>query len=116
RCVEGDWQPAYHAFAEAVDGYVTALSPADREREIAPFADVLVRLVPRLSEHWGHAVRRSTLPPDEDRMRLLDGIARFLAALSGRKPTLLVLDDLHWADASTLVMLRHLARGTAGQR
>jgi DNA-binding SARP family transcriptional activator len=115
-CVEGDWQPACHAFAEALDGYVTSLSPVEREREIAPFADVLVRLVPRLCEHGVQVGEQPVLAPDEDRMRLLDGVARFVTALSARKPVLLVLDDLHWADASTLVMLRHVARVAAGQR
>ena len=43
-------------------------------------------------------------------------MARFLAGLSTHGPVVLVLDDLQWADASTLVTLRHLARVLVGQR
>ena len=56
------------------------------------------------------------LQPDEERLRLLDAVARFLAGLSTHGPVVLVLDDLQWADASTLVTLRHIARVLVGQR
>ena len=38
-----------------------------------------------------------------------------LKAIARRRPTLLVIEDLHWADAPTLLLLRQLARlGSAG--
>ena len=37
-------------------------------------------------------------------------MARFLAGLTPHGPVVLVLDDLHWADPSTLMTSRHLAR------
>ena len=43
-------------------------------------------------------------------MRLLDAVTQFLLALAARAPTVLVLDDLHWADAGTVTLLRHVAR------
>ena len=43
-------------------------------------------------------------------MRLLDAVTQFLLALAARVPTVLVLDDLHWADAGTVALLRHVAR------
>jgi AAA ATPase domain len=55
-------------------------------------------------------------PGDEERLRLLDAVARFLAGLTAHGPVVLVLDDLHWADASTLVTLRHVARVAVRQR
>jgi DNA-binding SARP family transcriptional activator len=42
--------------------------------------------------------------------RLWEGVYRFLAALARRQPVTLFLDDLHWADASTLAMLGYLVR------
>ena len=48
--------------------------------------------------------------PELERYRLLDAVRELLAALATAAPVLLVLDDLHWADRSTLQMLRHLAR------
>ncbi|MCU1395128.1 MAG: transcriptional regulator, putative ATPase, winged helix family [Ilumatobacteraceae bacterium] len=42
--------------------------------------------------------------------RTLDGVAQFLMAASARRPVLLVLDDLHWADQATASVIAHLSR------
>src|SRR5262245_52525515 len=55
----------------------------------------------------------SPVPPisgDGQRYRLFQALADLLAAAAARHPLLLVLDDLHWADKPTLLMLRHLVR------
>lgn len=64
----------------------------------------------------GDLPRPERLQPNEERLRLLDAVARFVAGLSARAPVVLVLDDLHWADASTLLMLRHIARFVSPHR
>ena len=74
-----------------------------------------VRIAPRLSELLPDLEPPPALQPDEERFRLLDAAAQFFAALSARATVLLVLDDLHWADAGTALMMRHVAR-TCGQR
>src|SRR5262249_33890817 len=51
----------------------------------------------------------------EERMRLFDGVSQFLIATARRAPIVLVVDDLQWADASTIALLRHLARGVPAQ-
>ena len=43
-----------------------------------------------------------------DRFSQFDGVARALSAAAGRHPRMLILDDLHWADPSTLRLLRHV--------
>jgi DNA-binding CsgD family transcriptional regulator/transcriptional regulator with XRE-family HTH domain len=41
---------------------------------------------------------------------------QFLRKLSARRPLVVVLEDLHWADAESLDLLRYLARHLGGQR
>ncbi len=48
--------------------------------------------------------------PDTERHRLHTAVADLLAAVTRERPALLVLEDVHWADAPTLLLLRHLAR------
>jgi hypothetical protein len=50
-------------------------------------------------------------PSDADaaRLRLFDAVARLLERLARQAPTLVVLDDLHWADESSLQLLRFVA-------
>jgi hypothetical protein len=45
-----------------------------------------------------------------ERLRMLTAVADFLRAAGVAAPLLLVLDDLHWADELSLLLLRHLLR------
>jgi len=93
-----------------------------------PFTEALgalQRLDPATLEEVGteHPALRRLLPgggagDDEgaDRRRLLEGIAEALAASGTREhPLLLVLEDLHWADASSRDVLRFLVARLADQ-
>ena len=42
-------------------------------------------------------------------LRMFDAVVDLLAAAAARSPLLIVLEDLHWADATSLQLLRHLA-------
>jgi class 3 adenylate cyclase/tetratricopeptide (TPR) repeat protein len=46
---------------------------------------------------------------DHDRTRLFRAVARATLALAQERPLLLVVEDLHWADASSLDLFEHLA-------
>lgn len=48
----------------------------------------------------------------EARARLLDAIAAVVESLCARGPVALVVDDVHWADGATLLLLAALARRT----
>jgi tetratricopeptide (TPR) repeat protein len=113
RCVEGAWVPPFHPFAEAIAGYAESADPQGLRADLAP---ALVRIAPQLSELLPGLDPPPALQPDEERFRLLDAAAQFFAALSGRATVLLVLDDLHWADAGTALMMRHVARNCAQRR
>jgi DNA-binding SARP family transcriptional activator/predicted ATPase len=66
------------------------------------------RLVPELTLPG----RAPTAPPSgaTDEARLWEGLNQLLLALAHRRRLVLLLDDLHWADASTLALLGYLAR------
>ena len=51
---------------------------------------------------------------DTERHRLHVAVADLLSVASREAPLLLVLEDIHWADVPTLLLLRHLTR-TAGE-
>jgi DNA-binding SARP family transcriptional activator len=112
-CVEGTWVPPFRPFAEAITGYAESAGPQLLRADLAPS---LVRIAPRLSELLPDLEPPPALQPDEERFRLLEAAAQFFAALSGRATVLLVLDDLHWADAGTALMMRHVARNCGHRR
>jgi DNA-binding SARP family transcriptional activator len=116
RCLEGAWVPPYQAVAEAITGYAAQVGASRLRADLGPAAGPLGHLVPGLRELLPDVPTPEPLQPDEERLRLLDAVARFLAGLTAHGPVVLVLDDLQWADASTLVTVRHIARVLVGQR
>jgi predicted ATPase len=71
----------------------------------------LVRLVPNLTARLPELDRRQVVDPERERFRLFQAVDRVFSAASQRVALLILLDDLHWANKSTLLLLRHLARG-----
>jgi DNA-binding SARP family transcriptional activator/predicted ATPase len=51
-----------------------------------------------------------------DQGRIFEEIDQVLRAISGERPLLLILDDLHWVDPSSLALLFHLGRRLADSR
>ena len=54
--------------------------------------------------------------PDTARHRLHVAFAELLGAVGRRRPVVLIVEDGHWADPPTLVLLRHLARSASDAR
>ncbi len=67
----------------------------------------LGRLVPEIASDTDRVAN-----PDTERLLLWEGTAELLAAVSQGAPVLAVLDDLHWADAASLQLLRHVIAST----
>jgi predicted ATPase len=76
----------------------------------------VARLLPELAlpgdDTRGALLAHLPALPDAAESRLWESINQLLRALSRRRPITLFLDDLHWADASTLALLGYLARQT----
>jgi tetratricopeptide (TPR) repeat protein len=49
---------------------------------------------------------------ENERIRIADRVLDSLAGLCSQKPLALVLEDLHWADESSMAVLNHIARNT----
>jgi DNA-binding CsgD family transcriptional regulator len=72
-------------------------------------ADV-AQLVPELRARLPDLPALPELEPEAARFRLFDAITTFLKAQTGRRPLALVLDDLHWGDTPSLLLLQFLAQ------
>ena len=101
RCDEEPLRP-YQPFAEALGCALDRLSDSEVVDAAGDVAPELVLLRPELRTRiavLGEATG--------ERFALFDAIASFLARISLARPTLIVLDDLHWADEPSLALLRH---------
>ncbi len=97
----------YQPFLEALR-HAAARMPEDRLRAWSQLhGRELARVIPELG-----GGDRPAPAGDEDtaRYRLFEAVAQAIIDIARSQPVVLVLDDLHWADRPTLMLLRQLAR------
>lgn len=111
RCVELEGAPPYWPWLQVLRS-VAVFDPAAVElRESPDAAAAMARLLPELRR--GRSSR--TLPAESDqRFVLFEAVAQVLRSAALSRPLVTVLDDLQWADADSLALLRHLARELHG--
>src|SRR4051812_26150133 len=112
--------------ARAIDRGMLALQgqcfETDRSLPYAPFVDLL-----RGSEQVGQHDVQVLLPelvessaptdpladPEVQKRRLFNAVTDFVAAMARERQVLLIVEDVHWADETSLELLRSLARMTS---
>jgi DNA-binding CsgD family transcriptional regulator len=85
-----------------------SVDPATLEAVIGPAADVLERLVPELQSTGEDEIASTGA--------LFEHLLRVFERLGDRVPTLVVIEDLHWADHSTRDFFVYLARNLRDAR
>lgn len=70
----------------------------------------LLTLAPDLWSHYPQVQPNPSLDPQAEQQRLFESVISFLSTLIERAPLLLIVEDVHWADEGTLLLLRHLSR------
>src|SRR6478752_8593446 len=113
RCDE-DMVVPHQPFVEALRPPLAAFPiPALRQRVHGLEAE-LARAFPELLPRMPDVARQASPDPEADRYRFFEAITSLVTGIAIAQPTLIVLDDLHWADRPTLLLLRHVVRATAG--
>ena len=106
----------YRPFVEALEQLVRTLDQDTLRAMLGSQAGELARLMPDLGQRVGELPLPVAADPDTERHRLHSAVADILAAAGRETPLVVVIEDGHWADTQTLLLLRHLARGAADAR
>jgi len=108
RC-DSDAAIPYQPFVEALRRHLTVDVVGPLRHAIPAHVEELALVLPELQQAGlGAPTRRG--PVETERLRLFDAVSMVLCAISQDRPALLILDDLHWADTPTLLMLRQVIR------
>jgi DNA-binding NarL/FixJ family response regulator len=99
----------FGVFVDALDPYLASLGHAALRGLGAEQRRLLALVFPA----WAERERESALVAQE-RFRCYRAVGDLLEALAARRRLVLILDDLHWADAASLELLDHLLRRTLG--
>jgi DNA-binding SARP family transcriptional activator len=110
---EGEIQ--YGPIRDALAEYVESQPESTVRTQLEGLADVLCRIVPELSLRFGD-VRDLGRSSDDPRLLLFLTVVKTLERIANETPLVLLLDDLQWADTSTLQLLHFLVRQASGNR
>lgn len=77
--------------------------------------DDLLELTPDQRYQYPEIHPNPKLDPETEQQRLFENMVTFCELISQKAPLLLVIEDAHWGDSSTMKMLQHLIRRTQKQ-
>ncbi len=115
RCDE-DISVPYQAWIESLEQLVTHLDDSVLTDLGTRHLTELAGLVTTVSERCPALETRVAQDPEADRYRLFAAVVALLKKSSARCPVVLVFDDVQWADAPTLLMLRHVLQSSESLR
>ncbi|MBL8777369.1 MAG: AAA family ATPase [Acidimicrobiales bacterium] len=99
----GPWREALRRLVPTLPDEVVAA-------HVGTYGGELVRLVPELRTRVDGLTAPTDTDAETERLLLFEAVVGLLSRVSAAAPVLLVLDDIHWADRSSLLLLLHVLR------
>ena len=118
RCWEHGGAPPYWPWAQVLRGLARTAEPAQLATWMGAGAAEIAQIVPELREQIGAPELPSAMLgiPEQARFRLFESLIAFFSKAAETQPLLMVLDDLHAADPTSLLMLVAFSRQVRGMR
>jgi class 3 adenylate cyclase/tetratricopeptide (TPR) repeat protein len=116
HCYESEAAVPYMPFVEILEKASQVVDADVFLQALGDSAPEVARILPRLRRMFPHIAAPLELPPEQERRYLFTSIDEFLSRSAAIRPQVAVLEDVHWADESTLLLLQHLAAQLRGMR
>ena len=110
HCYEMEGTPPYIPFVEILEAAARMIPTAALRDALGDSAPEVARLMPELRRLFPDIPLPMELPLEQERRYLFNCVLEFLQRAAQRQPLLLMLEDLHWGDDSTLLLLQHIAQ------
>jgi class 3 adenylate cyclase/tetratricopeptide (TPR) repeat protein len=109
RCYESEGAVPYSPFVEMLEQALAIMPPDIVREDMGEDAPEVARMVPELRRRFPDIGEPLDLPPEQQRRYFFNAVGSFISRGAARFPLLLVMDDVHWADESTLLLIEHMA-------
>src|SRR5258705_7244010 len=107
RCYEGAGAPAFWPWVQVLRACLAERDPTATLASMIGGGADLAQLVPEVARWLPDAAAATPLPEsDQTRFRLFDSTTAFLKQTAQAQPLVIVLDDLHWADTASMLLLQ----------
>jgi DNA-binding SARP family transcriptional activator len=114
RCWEAGGAPAYWPWVQALRPYLRETDPEALRTRLGREGGDLATILPEVRDLLPDLPAPPAPGSEGARFRLLESVASFLRNMASSAPLALFLDDLHAADAPSLLLLRFVAGQLAG--
>lgn len=110
RCLEEPGAPPYWPWRQLIRSYLRSSGDPDPARTFGAGLSEIASIVPEVGEAFSAPPTPSAaVDTAQSRFRLFDAVAGFWRRAAQRTLQLLIFEDLHWADATSLRLLAFLA-------
>jgi hypothetical protein len=109
RCIEGEAAPAFWPWLQLVRTFLRTCDDAAVVSALGSGAADIAHLVPEIRERVLGRPPPRVIDPEQARFQLFESVATFLRNASATTPLVVVLEDLHWADKPSLLLLQLVA-------
>lgn len=116
HCYEMEGAPPYVPFIEMLENTARVAPREGFRRALGDAAPEIAKLMPELRNLYPDIPPAIQLPPEQQRRFLFNALREFLERAANGTPLVHVMEDLHWADEPTLLLLQHLAPMLASNR
>jgi predicted ATPase len=113
---EGDIGAPHLPFVDVLRALTRDLADGELVDLAASNIAEIASLVPDLHARVPDIAQLPKLEGDAERYRMYEAITSFLRSVARERPLVLVLEDLHWADKPSLMLLQYLARSLGSDR
>ena len=103
--------PPYTLWKEIIRDYLPHCTLEQLQKAVGYYPGEIYKLVPEIKQKLVNFSESAPLYPDMERDRLFEAVSQFISHISEIAPLVVVLDDLQWADPSSLLLLQYLTRG-----
>ena len=110
-CFE-DAEAPFQPFVQAITDDLTGLSDVSIRRRAGADAAVLARIVPRLAREVGVVATPAELDAVSGQATIVAAVGRYFRRAADEAPLVLVVEDLHFATATTRETVRRIARSS----